>query len=51
MGDLINGVMFQSFYWDSPGDGSFYRDLAQLAPHLKALGISGIWMPPAAKGM
>lgn len=47
---FLNGVMFQSFFWESPGDGSFYRSLAQEAQKLGELGISGVWMPPAAKG-
>lgn len=47
---LENGVMYQSFQWDSPGDGKFYNRLADQAEELKDLGILSVWMPPAAKG-
>ena len=44
-----DGVMMQLFHWYSPGDGSFWRDLAGRAAKLKAAGIDALWMPPAAK--
>lgn len=47
---MKNGVMLQSFHWDLPDDGSFYNNLAKEAPTLQELGITGVWMPPAAKG-
>ena len=47
---ILNGVMLQSFDWDYPADGSFYKKLAEAAPHFASLGITAVWMPPAAKG-
>ncbi len=47
---MRNGVMFQSFEWHSLDDGQFYNHLAKDAAHLAAIGITGIWMPPASKG-
>lgn len=44
-----NGVMYQAFYWDYPED-RLYKELAEKAGDLATLGISGVWMPPAAKG-
>lgn len=44
-----NGVMYQSFYWDYPED-QLYKNLVEVAEELSRLGISGVWMPPAAKG-
>lgn len=46
----INGVMLQAFDWDYPADGSFYRKFSERLEDLANLGISGVWMPPAAKG-
>lgn len=47
---MENGVMMQVFQWESPADGKFYQRLAQEAEHLKKLGITAVWMPPAHKG-
>lgn len=47
---MKNGVMLQAFEWDLPSDGTFYSKLADQAEHLSQIGITGIWMPPAAKG-
>lgn len=47
---MENGVMMQVFHWDSAADGQFYNRLADLASRLNKLGITAVWMPPAAKG-
>lgn len=47
---LNNGVMLQSFSWYMPSDGEFYNHLKEMAETFHHLGITGIWMPPAAKG-
>ena len=42
--------MMQSFEWDSPADGSFYKNLSKNAKKLKENGIDALWMPPMTKG-
>ena len=42
--------MMQAFHWDLPADGNFYKNLTEKAKKLSELGITAIWMPPAAKG-
>lgn len=49
-GVMENGVMLQSFHWDLPADGNFYKNLKERAEELHDLGITSVWMPPAAKG-
>lgn len=44
-----NHVMFQSFHWNSNGDGKFYERLAGNAKRLSKLGIHAAWLPPATK--
>lgn len=46
---MFKGTIFQSFHWYLPGDGKFWKQLAEEAPKLKSLGFSAIWMPPAFK--
>ncbi|MDD7543892.1 MAG: alpha-amylase [Peptoniphilaceae bacterium] len=48
---MENGVMMQVFQWESPADGQFYNQLAKIAPNLSRLGVTAVWMPPAAKGV
>lgn len=48
MGDR-NGVMIQFFHWYTPGDGSYWREVARRAPELAAAGVDGVWLPPAGK--
>ena len=45
-----NRVMFQSFEWEMPNDGNFYKRLKELVPHLKEVGIDAVWLPPVYKG-
>lgn len=46
----MNGTMMQYFEWYLPEDQSLWRQVAEDAPHLKALGITAVWLPPAYKG-
>lgn len=48
---MNRGVMFQYFEWNSPADGSLWRQLAGRARELKNLGTTAVWFPPAYKGM
>ncbi len=48
---MENGVMMQVFEWYLPSDGKHYERLAKEASKLAKLGISAVWMPPAAKGV
>lgn len=44
-------TLFQSFQWYTRADGFLYSKLKKLAPRLKTLGVSMVWMPPAGKGL
>jgi len=44
-----NQVMMQYFEWYLPDDGQHWLRLKKDAPHLKALGVGGVWMPPFCK--
>nr|WP_233569872.1 alpha-amylase [Falsibacillus albus] len=46
----INGTMMQYFEWYLPNDGSLWNNLNNDASHLKNIGITGVWIPPAYKG-
>lgn len=46
----MNGIMVQSFDWEYPADGSFYRKLAEMAETMEKMGVTAVWMPPAHKG-
>lgn len=46
----MNGTMMQYFEWYLPEDQSLWRQVAEDASHLKALGITAVWLPPAYKG-
>ncbi len=48
---MMNGVMLQAFEWNLPADGTLYKNLKQQAGKLSGLGITSVWMPPAAKGL
>jgi len=48
---MKNGVMIQVFEWNLPADGTLYQNLKNLAGKLSKLGITSVWMPPAAKGI
>src|SRR3954463_11802245 len=45
------GVMFQYFEWNTPTDGSLWRELASRARELRNLGTTAVWMPPPYKSM
>lgn len=47
---MKNGVMMQVFEWNMPTDGTFYKKLKDQSEQLSKLGITSVWMPPAAKG-
>lgn len=49
--NMHRGVMIQCFEWNSPADGSLWRDLAAKARELKNLGATAVWLPPAYKAM
>ncbi|AWW27707.1 alpha-amylase [Acetobacterium sp. KB-1] len=44
-----NGTMIQYFEWYLPDDGNLWQRLKEDAKHLKEIGISLVWMPPATK--
>lgn len=48
---MKNGVMMQYFHWYSPADGSLWNEVGARARELAASGFSGIWLPPAYKGI
>ncbi|GAB2024524.1 alpha-amylase [Lactovum odontotermitis] len=43
-------TILQAFEWYLPADAKQWSYLTALAPKLKELGISGVWLPPASKG-
>lgn len=47
----FNGTMMQGFHWYTDGGGTHWNRLKGLAPSLAAAGFTGIWFPPASKGM
>ncbi len=47
---MQNGTMIQYFHWYLPNDGTLWKHIKEDAPHLKNLGFSTIWFPPAFKG-
>lgn len=46
---IQNGTMFQYFSWDLPDNGELWNWLKESADHLRSLGITGVWIPPAYK--
>lgn len=44
-----NGILIQYFEWNLPDDGKHWQRLKDDAQHLKEIGISLVWMPPATK--
>ena len=50
MGEL-NGVMMQYFHWYVPADGTLWQEAAARARALAEAGITGVWLPPAYKGV
>jgi len=47
---VLNGLLFQGFCWYLPADSRHWRRLINMAPELKEIGVTGIWLPPAYKG-
>jgi len=45
-----NGTLFQGFEWYIDNTGNHWKRLARDLPVLKDMGITAIWIPPAAKG-
>jgi len=48
---MENGVMMQFFEWNLPNTGDLWTKLKEEAPHLAAMGISAVWIPPAYKAI
>ncbi len=46
---MTRPTMMQYFEWYLPADGKHWENLKNDASHLKEIGISHIWMPPAFK--
>jgi len=46
-----NITLLQFFHWYYPADGSLWNLLKKEAPRLSGLGITGLWLPPAYKGL
>ncbi|PSN15985.1 alpha-amylase [filamentous cyanobacterium CCT1] len=45
-----HGVIMQYFHWYTPADGSLWKEFADCAHDLAAVGITAVWLPPAYKG-
>ena len=45
--DLINDTIYQAFYWESYED--LWTELPEMAEDFSSLGITAMWLPPAAK--
>ena len=43
-------TVLQAFEWYLPADSQHWQKIASLAPDLKSLGFTGLWLPPASKG-
>lgn len=41
--------MMQYFEWNLPDDGKFWKKLKEDAAHLHEIGVTSVWIPPAAK--
>ncbi|NJD37527.1 MAG: alpha-amylase [Geobacter sp.] len=47
----LNGVMMQYFQWYLPDNGNLWHQVADRAGELAEAGITGLWLPPATKGI
>lgn len=47
----FNATMMQYFHWYVPDDGKFWQEVANNAKDLAQVGLTGIWLPPAYKGI
>lgn len=45
-----NGLIMQYFEWELPNDGQLWNKLKDDAKHLKEMGVTAVWLPPAYKG-
>ncbi len=48
--DMENGVMMQYFEWNLSNDGQLWNRLKEDAKHLREIGVTAVWIPPAYKG-
>ncbi|WP_298064001.1 alpha-amylase [uncultured Rikenella sp.] len=46
---MENGVMMQYFEWNLPNDGKLWKKLKEDARHLRDIGVTAVWIPPAYK--
>lgn len=47
---MTRDIMMEYFEWYLPADSKHWKRLKEDANHLKELGITQVWMPPAFKG-
>lgn len=47
---MAAGTLLQFFHWYYPDGGQLWRDVAEKADSLAAMGITDVWLPPAYKG-
>ena len=47
---MENKTLLQAFEWYLPEDQQHWKRCAAMAENWAALGISGVWLPPAYKG-
>jgi alpha-amylase len=48
---MFKGTIIQFFHWYLPADGNLWKQLKEESPHLKSMGFSAVWLPPACKTM
>lgn len=48
---MKNETLMQYFEWDMPADSMHWKRCAHQADKLAKVGITGVWLPPAYKGM
>lgn len=48
---MENGVMMQYFEWNMPNDGTLWNRMKEDALHLREIGVSAVWIPPAYKSL
>lgn len=46
---MKNGVMMQYFEWNMPNTGKLWQELKEDASHLREIGVTSVWIPPAYK--
>ena len=44
---MENGVMMQYFEWHLPNDGKLWKQIKEDASHLRDIGVTAVWIPPA----